>query len=127
MRTSTQERWYSPHWTKVALGSAKINLPATKRTRIYKKPGVYFSGPVLGAPWRYAAVAELAIAPSAPLASVLDIDFSCLSGAAVNFSVTANAQFRRQAITLLRAKQRKGSRLTRWPRSDTGAPAASSR
>src|SRR5215471_1235901 len=85
MRTSTQERWYSPHWTKVALGSAKMNFPAMKRARIYKKPGVYLSGPLFGIPWRYAAVAELATAPSALLASVLDIDFPCLSGAACNF------------------------------------------
>src|SRR5260370_42475075 len=75
MRISTQERWYSPHWTKVALGSGKMNFPAMKRARIYKKPGVYLSGPLLGLPWRYAAVAELAIAPSELLASVLDIDF----------------------------------------------------
>jgi hypothetical protein len=93
MRTSTQERWYSPHWIKVALGSAKKNFPATKSARIYKKPGVYLSGPLLGKPPRYAALAELAIAPSGPLASVLDIDFSCLSAAARNFSVTANAHF----------------------------------
>jgi len=38
-----------------------MNFPATKRARIYKKPGVYLSGPLLGLPWRYAAVAELAL------------------------------------------------------------------
>jgi hypothetical protein len=37
---------------------------------------VYFSGPLLGVPWRYAAVAELAIAPSELLASILAIDLS---------------------------------------------------
>src|SRR5215471_9922283 len=95
MSTSTQERWYSPQWTKVALGSAKMNFPAMKRARIYKKPGVYLSGPLFGIPWRYAAVAELATAPPGLLASVLDIDFPYLSGAACNFSVTANAQFPR--------------------------------
>src|SRR5258708_195497 len=84
MRISTQERWYSPHSIKVALGSGKMNFPATKRARIYKKPGVYLSGPLLGLPWRYAAVAELAIAPSELLASVLDIDFPvCLERRAI--------------------------------------------
>src|SRR5712671_8134627 len=121
MRISTQERWYSPHSTKVALGSGKMNFPATKRARIYKKPGVYLSRPLLGVPWRYAAVAELAIAPSELLASVLDIDFPCLPGAARNSSVAANAQFRGEAITLLEANQRKGSRLPRWPRSEMDA------
>jgi hypothetical protein len=60
----------------VALGSGKMNFPATKRTRIYRKPGVYLSGPLCGAPWRYAALAELAIAPSELLASVLAIEIS---------------------------------------------------
>src|SRR5262245_42114195 len=83
MRTSTQERWYSPHWTKVALGSSKMNFPTMKRTRIYKKPGVYLSGPVLRVAWRCAAVAELAIAPSALLVSVVAIDFPCLSSEAL--------------------------------------------
>jgi hypothetical protein len=68
MRTSTQERWYSPHWIKMALGSAKMNLPAIKRARIYKNPGVYWSGLVLRAGWRNAAVPELVIAPSELLA-----------------------------------------------------------
>src|SRR5712671_809542 len=94
MRTSTQERWYSPHWTKVALGSAKMNFPAMKRTRIYKKPGVYLSGLVLRVAWRYAAVAELAIAPSEFLASVV-IDFPCLSGAARTFNVAAKCRIPR--------------------------------
>src|SRR5215470_16394174 len=107
MRTSTQERWYSPHWTSVALGSAKMNFPAMKSARIYKKPGVYLSGLLLGAPWRYAAVAELAIAPSAPLVSVRVIDFPRVSGATCNLRVTADAQFHTQAITLLQANQRK--------------------
>src|SRR5258708_24031975 len=81
-----------------------MNFPATKRARIYKKPGVYLSGPLLGLPWRYAAVAELAIAPSELLASVLDIDFPvCLERH--NSSVAANAQFRGEAITLLEARQ----------------------
>src|SRR6266853_7039038 len=84
MRTSTQERWYCPRSIKVALGSGKMNFPATKRARIYKKPGVYLSGPLLGLPWRYTAVAELAIAPSELLASVLDIDFPvCLERRAI--------------------------------------------
>jgi hypothetical protein len=64
MRTSTHERWYSPHWTKMALGSVKMNLPATKRARIYKNPGVYLSGPVLRVGGRNAPAAELAIALS---------------------------------------------------------------
>jgi hypothetical protein len=82
-----------------------MNFPATKRARIYRKPGVYLSGPLLGLPWRYAAVAELAIAPSAPLASVLAIDFPRLSGAARNPSIATNAQFRGEAITLLEARK----------------------
>src|SRR6266436_6535005 len=110
MRTSTQERWYSPHWTKVALGSSKMNFPAMKRTRIYKKPGVYLSGPLLGVPWRYAAVAELAIAPSELLASVLDIDFpSVWSG--VQFERGRNAQFRVETITLLLQANHRKERL----------------
>ena len=52
-----------------------MNFPAMKRARMYKKPGVYLSGPLLGVPWRYAAVAEPAIAPPELLASVLDIGF----------------------------------------------------
>src|SRR5262249_50294957 len=129
MRTSTQERWYSPHCTNVALGSAKMNLPATKRARIYRKPGVYLSGPLLGVPWRYAAVAELAIAPSELLASALAIDFPRLPGAARTSAWAPNA-FRGEPITLLQANQRKGNPHDavvalghgRRPRAASGAP-----
>src|SRR5258708_27227459 len=111
MRISTQERWYSPHWTKVALGSGKMNFPAMKRARIYKKPGVYLSGPLRGVPWRYAAVAELAIAPSALLASVLDIDFpSVWSG--VQFERSRNAQFPVEPIHLLLQANHRKERLS---------------
>src|ERR1700730_11213142 len=77
-RTSTQERLYSPQWTKVALGSAKINFPMMKKTRTYRKPGVYLSGLALRVPWRYTAVEVLARAPSVFLSSVLAIDVPCL-------------------------------------------------
>src|SRR6266849_6112204 len=61
-----------------------MNFPAMKRARIYKKPGVYLTRPLLGAPWIYAAVAALAIAPSELLAPVLDIDFPvCLERRAI--------------------------------------------
>src|SRR5258708_12506938 len=79
MRTSTQERLYSPQWTKVALGSAKISFPTMKKTKTYKKPGVYLSGLALRVPWRYAAVEVLARAPSEFLSSVLAIDVPSLS------------------------------------------------
>src|SRR5262249_2419496 len=59
---------------------------------------MYLNGPLLGAAWRYAAVAELAIAPSELLASVFAIDFPCLSGAARTASVAANARFRGEAV-----------------------------
>jgi hypothetical protein len=59
-----------------------MNFPTTKRTRIYKKPGVYLTGLILRVAWRCAAVAELAIAPSEFLTSVLVIDFPCRCGAA---------------------------------------------
>src|SRR5262245_61137895 len=74
IRTSTQERWYSPHCTKVALGSGKMSFPATNRTRIYAKPGKYLSRLLLSAPRTCAAVvALLASGPSAVLAEVLAI------------------------------------------------------
>src|SRR5262249_61694883 len=74
IRTSTQERWYSPHCTKVALGSGKMSFPATNRTRIYTKPGKYLSRLLLSAPRTCAAVvALLASGPSAVLAEVLAI------------------------------------------------------
>ena len=52
-----------------------MNFPAIKRARIYKKPGMYLSGPPLRVPTRCRAVAELAIAPSELLESILDIDY----------------------------------------------------
>src|SRR5450755_3813799 len=62
----------------MALGSEKINFPTMKKTKIYKKPGVYLSGLALRVPWRYAAVEVLACAPSEFLSSVLAIDVPCL-------------------------------------------------
>src|SRR5262245_3335953 len=59
IKTSTQERWYSPHCTKVALGSGKMSFPATNRTRIYTKPGKYLSRLLLSAPRTCAAVVAL--------------------------------------------------------------------
>jgi len=46
---------------------------------MYKKLGVYLSEPVLRVGWRNAAVAVLAVAPSA-LASILDIDLPIYLG-----------------------------------------------
>src|SRR5262249_21222073 len=94
MSTSTQERWYSPQCTKVALGSAKTNFPAMNRSRIYKKPGVYLNAPLLGTPRRYAAVAELAIGPSALLTSVLAIDFPLSPGSGARFQRGPHMLFR---------------------------------
>src|SRR5215468_11071279 len=79
-----------------------MNFPATKRAKIYRKPGTYLSGPLLGLPWRYAAVAELAIAPSELLASVLDIGFSLSVWSSVGSNVAAKAQCRRKGIRLCR-------------------------
>src|SRR5437660_511332 len=78
-----------------------MNFPATKRAKIYRKPGVYLSGPLLDAPWRNAAVAELAIAPSELLASVLDIGLPCLSRAASSLNVAANAQCRKKQYQIM--------------------------
>src|SRR5712672_4234461 len=49
-----------------------------KKTKTYKKPGMYLSGLALPVPRRCAAVAELARAPSEFLSSVLAIDVPCL-------------------------------------------------
>jgi hypothetical protein len=51
-----------------------------KRARMYKKPGMYLSGPLLGAPRTYGAVADLKIVPSELLTSIPDIAFSCVFG-----------------------------------------------
>jgi hypothetical protein len=76
----------------MALGSAKMNLPATKSARIYKKPGVYLGERVLRVGWRSAADAELAIAPSA-LASILDIDLPIYLGPERSFRLSPGDPF----------------------------------
>jgi hypothetical protein len=59
----------------MTLWSGKMNFPTMKRARIYKKPGMYLSGPVLDPPRTYGAVADLTNVPSELLTSIPDIAF----------------------------------------------------
>ena len=50
-----------------------MNLPTMKKARMYTKPGMYLSGPVLDAPRIYGAFTGLTIVPSELLTSIPDI------------------------------------------------------